>query len=83
MGLRANAKSSSRDGLHKKVTMNVHDMKTIAAEMVLTDEAGTKADAPLVAKMIKRPVVGKDVPAEDRGGFAKGDIVLVEVLCQM
>ena len=63
--------------------MNIHYVEAIASEMVLTNEAGAKADAPLVAKMIKRPVVGKDVPAEDRGGFAKGNIVLVEVLCQM
>ena len=83
MGLRANAKSSSRDGLHQKVAMSSRHMEAIASEVILTDEAGAKADSPLMAKMKKGPIVGKNVPAEDRGGFAEYNAALVNVFCQV
>ena len=83
MSVRVDAKSCSRDGLHEKMTMTIHHVETIASQMVLTDKSRAEADAPLTAKMVERPVVGKNIAAEDWGSFAEYNVVLVDEFCQV
>ena len=63
--------------------MSSRHVEAIASEVVLTDEAGAKADSPLMAKMKKGPIVGKNVPAEDRGRFAENNVSFVNVFRQV
>ena len=63
--------------------MSIHNVESITSQMALTDKSRAEADPPLMAEMEERPVVGKNVPVEDRGGLAKYNIVLVNVFCQV
>ncbi len=63
--------------------MSSRHVEAIASEVVFTDEAGAKADSPLMAEMEKGPIVGKNVPAENRGRFAEYNVFFVNVFRQV
>ena len=85
MSVRYDADCRSGDRLHEEVTACVHDVESVACHVTLTDETRPKAHAPVVTDSMRRTIVGEDVPAIDRRGFAKDNVVFVYMLllCQV
>ena len=73
--MRVYVKSRSRNGLDKKVTVRVVDVKSIPPHMGFAHKRWSKSDAPLTTGVVGDPIIRINVSADDRRRLRENNVL--------